>query len=85
MNKENSFLKGILTIAVFLIIVVLVLLLLVSQYTLNNYMIPEIKQNCINFRIYTENINISPSTKEAAINAIDDFPLCQNLTKNNIT
>jgi len=35
--------------------------------------------------VIIESMNIASSIKEATINAIDGYPLCQNLTKNNIT
>ena len=79
------FLKIILAVLVFLIIIVLVSILQISQNNFNNYMVPELKQNCISLKMNIESMNIDPSIKEAAINAIDSYLLCQNLTKSNTT
>ena len=82
MSKIETFLGIILIVLISLLIITIASLLQGTQTIANNYFIPVIKQNCISYIANVNNTNVSNSIKEAAINAISDYPLCQNTTYN---
>ena len=75
---------------VLLIIVIVVLIYIIGSMIQQTQTIqlnfnPYVQQSCISNIIAAENMNINSSLKEAAINAIENSPFCQNLTEDNIT